>query len=382
MANIFYPLTRNIGDDLQMVALILLCNQSYNLLPRDNFERNHLLIEEKSLLNGWLSKTTFENFDFVRVAQRTLPISFHIADKRHLENDWLKFFQSCHKILTRDIHTQSLLESKGIEAKFCGCLTLQIGKHFKPVQKKKYIICTEKKYISQLKESFSNIYFFDPNFLPTSACLGIPTRVAYAIKWLQFLAEAELVVSDRIHAAFPSLSFGTRVLFPGIDSNELPTGSVSRITGFEDLLSSELNRSNNFSKEVKELTDKFGNLSAQDLKDWTKEEIVSSQEDLFYSFNLFKKIIKLLNLGLNEKNLKKYYQLGNLAFLDSIQPVTSSYAQVLASTYNQVLPFALVEALGFMDDSAYSYSQGEKSPAFKASTYKLDIIFNKTEFLR
>ena len=93
MSNLFYPLTRNIGDDLQVIALILQMHKSFNLLPRDNFESNVSLLEDKSFLNGWLSKTTFESFDYEFAAERILPISFHLANKRHVEGDWLNFFK-------------------------------------------------------------------------------------------------------------------------------------------------------------------------------------------------------------------------------------------------------------------------------------------------
>jgi len=92
MTSVFYPLTRNVGDDLQVLALISQLSGTFSVLPRDNFEENVCLIEEKSFLNGWLSKTTFTEFNYSQAAKQILPISFHIANKRHLKGDWLKFF--------------------------------------------------------------------------------------------------------------------------------------------------------------------------------------------------------------------------------------------------------------------------------------------------
>ena len=123
---ITYPFTKNVGDDLQSIELIMIANRDIDLMPRDSIEDNmaHL---DNFLLHGWLSRNKFSPEFKPQKAKNFCALSIHIADKRHLEGEWKSFFRHCGHIFTRDFYTKKIFEAVGIHSSFSGCLTTAFG---------------------------------------------------------------------------------------------------------------------------------------------------------------------------------------------------------------------------------------------------------------
>lgn len=226
--HITYPFTNNIGDDVQNVPLMLLLKEKCKIVPRDSIEENINSID-RFILHGWLSRNSFGNFDGKEFAKRSSVISAHIDNKLHLEGSWREFFQTCPIVFARDEYTVNLLAQHKVKSKFSGCLTSMYGDLFGGVSDQGYILCTEKKYLAQLRGR--KVLFFEPLNTPRHIQFNVAERLAYVSTWLSVISGASLIISDRLHTLMPAASLGKRVKFPNVSSHIQPTGPATRFSG-------------------------------------------------------------------------------------------------------------------------------------------------------
>ncbi|MBR0190712.1 MAG: polysaccharide pyruvyl transferase family protein [Thermoguttaceae bacterium] len=142
---------KNIGDYVQSVAARQYCQPYDTIIEQE--EADQFFPEDKCpvrlIMNGWFQWRA-ENWppsEFVY----PLFISMHISPLREqqlLQPKGVDYLKKFSPIGCRDHYTKNLLEGKGINAYFSGCLTLTLGKD--------YHINTEKER--------EGIYFVDPYF--------------------------------------------------------------------------------------------------------------------------------------------------------------------------------------------------------------------------
>ncbi|MGB1269887.1 MAG: polysaccharide pyruvyl transferase family protein [Flavobacteriaceae bacterium] len=305
----------NIGDYIQSIA-------AKQFLPRvDEYVYRDQLHNVKSnlnvIMNGWFMHET-QNWP---PNNSLIPkfVSFHISD--HVVNALtnsksIEYYKKHEPIGCRDYHTQKILEGKGIKAYFSGCLTLTLKKENFLLNKSTGIIFSDilqhkddaeersflwkikhphKIIINGLKNTFKSIKAYStrhqtitkliPKDIIAKAKLvsnqntkiqGQTAKFSEAERLLKIYANAELVVTSRIHVALPCLAFGTPVIFIQ------PDRAVSRFEGISNLFNTfTLDQIKNTSK--KELQELFIDSSKTIKTDHIKlrEALINDLESYF-----------------------------------------------------------------------------------------------------
>jgi hypothetical protein len=253
---------KNIGDYIQGIAAEQYTGSDVVYVQR---EKLHEYSGEPILLimNGWFMHFP-ENWP---PSKNIIPlfISFHInpaIDERMLNEKGIEYFKNHAPIGCRDIGTEKLLQSKGIETYLSGCLTLTLGKTYThnpktskacfvdpyyKVSKKPFALLGSLftflihgksilKISSKLQHSnslgsllktlsFFRAYsrFFEKSLLVNADYINHSvletsfkneeSKFEYARNLLRKYSETPLVVTSRIHAALPCLAMGTPVIF-------------------------------------------------------------------------------------------------------------------------------------------------------------------------
>lgn len=278
----------NIGDYIQSIAAKSFAGGSNQLRivyhNRDEL-REYVGPAGKIIMNGWF---TYKPDNFPPSSRlHPLFISFHLNESfigdLLSRDDVIDYLKSHEPIGCRDTKTMELLQTRGINAYFSGCLTLTIGKtnrfyirraqskivlvdpvsymphgnsikeilgtSFKLIKHCKQIIRVYKKLKtnSPVKFSFSKVgvgrfllltesYMLAENILSydvlesaewythlyTTHELGSDEdRFAYAYHLLQIYASAKFILTSRIHCALPSLGLETPVILLRKQEDEL-----------------------------------------------------------------------------------------------------------------------------------------------------------------
>jgi hypothetical protein len=238
----------NVGDDIQALA----AGQYY---PNQDFwwDKNDLSNYSgglaKYISNGWFMKP-FASWPPSSSLQ-PFYVSFHLNESAQLymlTSQGIKHFKQNQPIGCRDTNTVKILNQYGIEAYFSGCLTTTLRRsQFTEKTSRNGIYLVDVLYklpskadwkvarrnqLSNLirKKTYRPIQFREsliekiiaPDLMNEAIEIkhsnrigdsSLKFRVSYAKDILKTYAEAELVITSRIHCALPCLAFGTPVIF-------------------------------------------------------------------------------------------------------------------------------------------------------------------------
>lgn len=274
----------NVGDYVQSLAALQYLNGKADVYLNREMLNDYTGEQVALIMNGWFThhpKTWPPSKDL-------LPffISFHlnVLAQNHFLNtpqiiDYLKQYAP---IGCRDRKTAEVLNAKGIEAYFSGCLTLTLGETFTdsakdgkvyfvdpkydPIKREKGVTdlallvltkySTIKKIAAKLVGNTSLRYLlrtanfyksYSPHFTdevltsaeyvkhadPNKKYADEDEKFEYARQLLRKYAKAAFVVTSRVHCALPSLGMGTPVVYV----NDLNQGEVSecRLDGILEL---------------------------------------------------------------------------------------------------------------------------------------------------
>ncbi|OOQ59260.1 polysaccharide pyruvyl transferase family protein [Mucilaginibacter pedocola] len=274
----------NVGDYVQSLAALQFLGGKADVYLNRELLNEYTGEEVVLIMNGWFTHHP-KNWP---PAKSILPyfISFHlnVLAQEHFLNtpqivDYLKQYAP---IGCRDRKTAEVLNAKGIDAYFSGCLTLTLGETFTdPVKERKaYFVDTKYepikrdssligftwtlltkyntiKTISQRRSGFTNLrwmiraasfyksyspYFTDEVLTqaeyikhadPLKTYKDEDEKFEYARELLRKYAKAAFVVTSRVHCALPSVGMGT----PAIYVNDLKQDEVSfcRMDGLLEL---------------------------------------------------------------------------------------------------------------------------------------------------
>ena len=213
---IIWAPTVNIGDDIQSLAAI-------NFLKKKGINQWEFINREKVdeydgeeinlIMNGWF----MHNPRKFPPSKKIKPIflSFHIANPSIVTNN-IKYFKEHEPIGCRDQYTVDLLERHGISAYFTGCLTLFFDE-FKNKKGGKYLVDlnTDCWYIPKVNVDMNLFKDFEivkhDTFRNGYADIG--KRFDLANEFLRRYANADLVVTTRLHCALPCRALGTKCIF-------------------------------------------------------------------------------------------------------------------------------------------------------------------------
>ena len=283
----YYKHTNNIGDDIQTYAAAQILNHDYKIaLDRESLD-NYIGPKLNLLCNGYFM-TNPKNWP---PSENLIPffISMHISNFKNCQklmfDSALKPYYKRHlPIGCRDKHTLNNFKRLGIESYFSACLTLTLNPP-KTIEKSGEIIFTEP-FLKIDKPEYQR--YFEKKLIPSSIKsnvinlkhiqdlknLTFQERMNKTGELLQRYANAQLVVTSRIHCALPCLAFGTPVYFVDVGYNK--SRSRSRFDGILQMMNVLDNKYFNFSSDTKyarlirklELYKFFNNSNLTNIIDW------------------------------------------------------------------------------------------------------------------
>ncbi|WP_430967127.1 polysaccharide pyruvyl transferase family protein [Spongiimicrobium sp. 2-473A-2-J] len=237
----------NVGDYVQSLA-------ARQFLPRvDTFMNREKLADYSGdgirlIMNGWF---THNHSNWVPANQiDPLFVSFHVnstAAPFMLDDKGISYLKAHEPIGCRDRYTAQILQEKGIDAYFTGCLTLTLDNYkvddsergdaiyivdpFYNYPTREKVFLTPKHFVksvlngnlfklNQIEKQLAKVV--DKELLESAQYItqikpvGQETdeeKFAYAEECLNKYAKAKLVITSRIHCALPCLAMGTPVIF-------------------------------------------------------------------------------------------------------------------------------------------------------------------------
>lgn len=291
----------NIGDYIQSLSVRqFIEQQDFVLIDRerlDDYEGEVI----KLVLNGWF----MHNPEHWPPSPKIVPlfVAFHLnssVDKFLLSDKSLNYFKKYEPIGCRDYRTKKVLEESGIETYFSGCMTLTLGAKkkygtgirgnkiyfsdpfFRVVKSPVFYlsnslkICSSVKLINRLSIalykksdlitfikassfylSYSNLFSDDllekvefiKQEISVDAFHTEEEKFAYAESLLNMYADAQLVVTSRIHCALPCLALETPVVYvEKSDSNLMDT---CRLEGLRELFNVAVFKKNKLYSDFK-----------------------------------------------------------------------------------------------------------------------------------
>lgn len=237
----------NVGDYVQSLA-------ARQFLPKVDSYLNREKLSEysgdpiKLIMNGWF---THNHSNWVPSADiDPLFVSFHVnstAAPFMLDTKGVNYLKKHGPIGCRDNYTVQILQKKGVDAYFSGCLTLTLDNYKvsdDQRNEKIYIVDPFYNYPTRDKVFLSPKHFIksilngkifqlgkirkqlekviDPEVLQNAEYVtqirptgkeGDEEKFQYAEECLKKYAKAKLVITSRIHCALPCLAMGTPVIF-------------------------------------------------------------------------------------------------------------------------------------------------------------------------
>lgn len=286
----------NIGDYIQSLAALQYVKSEVIYVNRDNLS-NYDGDPAKVIMNGWYTYKPFSCMPNDRIIP--LFVAFHLnvdIENIFFTSSNIAILKKHAPIGCRDIHTMNVLQSKGIDAYFSGCLTTTLGHNaiYKNISRGNDIYIVDpysylpngKNLIEVLKTAFQFLcnyksvlklidkYKQDNPFTINMSKVGIGRlflvtksyvllrkivddeviwNARYITQWymneeyptdelrfkrandlLQMYASAKYVITSRIHCAFPCLGLETPVVF--IKNNAGGEKSTCRFGNISDLL--------------------------------------------------------------------------------------------------------------------------------------------------
>jgi hypothetical protein len=241
--------SKNIGDYIQTKAVLDLVGfNNIKILDRENLDKYDDNVIQ-TIINGWFMESP-ENWP---PSEKIKPlfISFHLnpsIEKELLKQESIKYFKSHEPIGCRDIYTRDILLEKGVNAYYSSCITTTIDRNnylksktqaegiivigafdrLKPTLDYKSSVkllisifkYPFKKIGYSLKLSKFNRHLNNQNYkikrynqLTKRPIKSHNEGLNLASEMLEKIAESEVMITSRIHAALPALAMGLKVIF-------------------------------------------------------------------------------------------------------------------------------------------------------------------------
>jgi hypothetical protein len=217
-----YPVSHNLGDEIQSIAARRFLPRVDRLVNRDALDMDPGA-EVALILNGWFLQRPRNWPPHPRF--RPLITSFHLDAERSRRAPWRRspadlvlrsegvaYLQRHGPIGARDPGTLALLQAKGIESYHSGCLTLTLQRDDALPRDRGIVACDlAPDTLTALHRRMSRPVTITTHI--DTVTVGPEKRFAAAQALLDTYARAEVVVTSRLHCLLPCLAFGTPVLF-------------------------------------------------------------------------------------------------------------------------------------------------------------------------
>jgi hypothetical protein len=205
--------TNNLGDEMQSLAVMSHLSVVDTFVDRDRLADFQANEDTTIVFNSWFMQGT----DFRIPSPRVKPMwhGFSAGRTELLDGEWGDYLRANAPIGCRDMDSCKMLQAAGIDAYWTACLTLFMGRALsRPPGPPSGVIFLDvppeaETYIPKpIVDRATRLTTF-PGEHGMHDTLG---RWSNTARLVQMLANADLVVTRRLHAALPAASFGVPVV--------------------------------------------------------------------------------------------------------------------------------------------------------------------------
>ena len=286
----------NIGDYIQALASRQFVGNTDIFIERETELKSYCSELVKMIMNGWYTNNP-QNFPPSELI-KPLFVAFNISKQGvpdMLRPECIEYYKKFEPIGCRDMNTMQMLQEKGVDAYFSGCMTLTLGKtYYSDEKEEKYYVVdpyfrksnirkhpmialrfaasfimnystiksiSKKRGGKCIKDYWQDGIFFtayskvvSKDILSEAEYINqynlqihkdYPSnedKMMYAEELVKKYAKAKLVVTSRIHCALPCIGLGTPVLF--VNNAELGRDRLSGLSDFFNCVEWGFNRIN------------------------------------------------------------------------------------------------------------------------------------------
>lgn len=216
---ILRPLTSNLGDDLQSLALFKLLRSmgvgEICLIDREKISQNQCKHEHSLILNGWLLHNPL-GFSLKPFKGNVLALGIHLTQREITRTSIsaaklvVDEFKSLEKVGCRDLATLDFLKSAGVPAYLSLCVSLTIDE-FSGQRSNSVLSIDNSEFVNEvLLSKYEDSLVRRTNEIDISQ--SVSERDEKVEELLNSLGKAKLVVTSRLHVALPCLALGTPVI--------------------------------------------------------------------------------------------------------------------------------------------------------------------------
>jgi hypothetical protein len=238
--------TENLGDHVQIIAALRMLSrlgiEPARFIDRDDEIKSAPSLDDEAgpvgiILNGWFKTNPAEWPPHPKLLP--LIIGFHIRPfqcPELLSDASIDFFRRHQPIGCRDVHTEALLRSRGVEAFTSNCLSLVFSRRIEDpkTQTEVFIVSRDQRIMDHLPRSIAP-YTFLSHYTGSK---DFAANMARAQQFLEiFRSRARLIVTSLLHCALPAIAMGIPVVvFYPINSEIGHASDRERFSSLERLI--------------------------------------------------------------------------------------------------------------------------------------------------
>lgn len=213
-----YPVSGNIGDEIQSLAAEQFLPRVDERLDRDALNKITGGEERLVIMNGWFTKFA-QNWP---PAPSVVPVffGFHLTPLPSVVQSFLRpesiaYFRRIAPIGCRDRATQDLLQQAGVETFYSKCLTLTFPRRkVAPTDGRVFLVDVPDSFRPKIPKSLAQGAIVVSH--QVQDVYGEDVKFAIARRLLTlYEQQAKLVITTRLHCALPCLAMGIPVVFVG-----------------------------------------------------------------------------------------------------------------------------------------------------------------------
>lgn len=238
--------TENLGDHIQIIAALRMLShlgiEPTRFIDRDDEIKSAPSLDDEEgpvgiILNGWFKTKPAEWPPHPKLWP--LVIGFHIRlfqCPELLSDASIDYFRRHQPIGCRDVHTEALLRSKGVEAFTSNCLSLIFSRRIEDpnTQTEVLVVSRDARIMDHLPQSIAPFTFLS-HYTGSS---DFAANMAQAEEFLEiYRSRARLIVTSLLHCALPAIAMGIPVVvFYPINSETLHASDRERFSSLERLI--------------------------------------------------------------------------------------------------------------------------------------------------
>ena len=238
--------TENLGDHIQIISGLRLLSrlgvEPTRYIDRDNEIQSAPGLDEEDgpvgiLLNGWFKTNRAEWPPHPKLAPLIHGFHIRLFQCPELISDAsIDFFRRHQPIGCRDVYTETLLRSKGVEAFTSNCLSLTLSRRIDDpkAQTEVFVVSRDERIKGYLPPSVGP-YTFVNHYSGSSDFAANMTRAEELLD--AYRSRAKLIITTLLHCALPAIAMGIPVVvFYPLNDETAHASDRERFSSLEGLV--------------------------------------------------------------------------------------------------------------------------------------------------